>query len=70
MINLSPPLARLVTPPPDVISERGADGSLFMAATDERFSSDNPEHIAAAHRIHAVVDPLHDLVSFNGRMRR
>ena len=60
MIHLSPPLAQLVTPPPDGISERFDDGSLFLAVTDATFDPDNAEHVAAAHRLFAVIDPLQE----------
>ncbi len=60
MIHLSPRLARRITPPADVVSERLADGSLFLAATDEDFSPDNPAHVAAAHRLFAVLDTLQE----------
>ena len=60
MIHLSPPLARRVDPPQDVISERYADGSLFLAVTDETFDPDNAEHVAAAHRLFTVLDTLQE----------
>jgi hypothetical protein len=64
MIALSPPIARLVQPPAGIISERLADGTLFMAATDETFVTSNPKHRAGAQAIHAVVDPLNYRVPF------
>lgn len=60
MVYLSPPLARRITPPPDVVSERFADGSLFMAVTDQRFDPDDARHVAAAHRMFAVIDALQE----------
>ena len=67
MIWLSAPLAALVTPPPPpIIVEHYADGSLFMAATRETFVTANPDHLAAARAIFAVVDPLNFTVTFNG----
>ena len=60
MIHLSPPLAQRITPPPDVISERFSDGSLFLSATDETFDPDNLRHVEAAHRLFAVLDTLQE----------
>lgn len=60
MIHLSPTLAQRIAPPPDVISERFEDGSLFLAVTDETFDPDNPRHVAAAHRLFAVLDTLQE----------
>ena len=64
MINLSPPIAQLIQPPPGVISERGDDGSLFMAGTYETFVTGNPKHMAAAQAVNDVVDPLNYVVPF------
>ena len=59
MIHLSPPLAQRITPPPtDVISERFADGSLFLSVTDQTFDPDDPKHLDAAHRLFAILDTL------------
>lgn len=60
MIHLPPPLAQRVTPPSDLVSERYADGSLFLAATDETFDPENDVHVAAAHRLFAFIDPLQE----------
>lgn len=60
MIHLSPPLARRITLPSDVVSERFADGSLFLSVTDQRFDPDDSSHVAAAHRLFAVVDTLQE----------
>ena len=60
MIHLPQPLARRVTPLPGLVSERYDDGSLFLAATDETFDPDNAEHIAAADRLFALIDPLQE----------
>ena len=58
MIDLAPKLSVLVEPPPSAMHAYGADGSLFMAATTETFVTQNPEHVAAAKAIFAVIDPL------------
>ena len=60
MVHLSPPLAARITPSRDVTCERFADGSLFMAVTEQTFDLDNAEHVAAAHRLFAVLDTLQE----------
>ena len=60
MIHLSAPLAQRITPPSDVISERLADGSLFLSVTDESFDPDNPRHVESAHRLFGVLDTIQE----------
>ncbi len=58
MTYLSPPLARKVTPPPDVLVERTDDGGLLMIAAEETFDTANPKHMAAARSIQASLAGL------------
>jgi hypothetical protein len=46
---LSAPLtARMVLPPPEIVTERTADGGLLMIATEDRLDPANPEHLRRA----------------------
>jgi hypothetical protein len=58
MCYLSPRLARHVMPPSGVIVEQRPNGGLFMAATDETFRLDDPQHMAQARMIEATLVPL------------
>jgi len=58
MQYLSPPLARLITPPSTTINEWLPNGGLLMSATNETFKVDNPAHLAAARDIAAATAPL------------
>ena len=53
-------IARRITPPADVVSERFDDGSLFLSATDQTFNPDNLAHVEGAHRLFAVLDTLQE----------
>jgi hypothetical protein len=55
---LAPRFAPLVTPPASAIVEYLPDGGLLMIATEERFSIDNPAHIAVARDIEAALAPV------------
>ena len=58
---LSPRFAPLVTPPPSVIAEHLPDGALLMIATEDRFDTDNPDHLAAALDIQSALAPINAL---------
>jgi hypothetical protein len=58
MLLLRPELASQITPPPQVIQQTRADGSLFMAATEETFDVYNPAHIAASKAIQDAIEPI------------
>jgi len=61
MQYLSPPLARLITPPATSINEVLPNGGLLMSATNETFKVDNPSHLAVARDIAAATAPLNEL---------
>jgi len=61
MQYLSPPLARLITPPATSINEVLPNGGLLMSATNETFKVDNPAHLAVARDIAAATAPLNEL---------
>jgi hypothetical protein len=61
IVYVCPHLAKLVTPPPGVIVERRPNGGLFLAATEEVFDADNPQHIAAARLIRDAMRPVTSL---------
>jgi hypothetical protein len=61
MTYISPRFAGLVTPPPFIIAEYTPSGALFMAATDETFSVDNPAHVAGVSAIGEALAPLNAL---------
>ena len=58
---VAPRFAHLVMPPPRAIVERRPDGGLLMAATDDTFRTDNPEHLAVARDIEAALAPFNAL---------
>lgn len=58
---ISPRFAPLVTPPRSAIVERVPGGGLLMIATEERFSTDNPTHMAVARDIEAAMAPVNAL---------
>jgi Immunity protein 52 len=39
---------RMILPPPEIVSERTADGGLLMIATEDRLDPTNPEHLRRA----------------------
>lgn len=51
MVYLSAPLARQSAPPAVVLVERTEDGGLYLIAAEKTFDTENPRHMAAAHRI-------------------
>jgi hypothetical protein len=61
MQYLSPPLARLVTPPATSVNDYLPNGGLLMSATNETFRIDNPSHMAVARDIAAATAPLNKL---------
>jgi hypothetical protein len=61
MQYLSPPLARLVTPPATSVNDYLPNGGLLMSATNETFRVDDPSHIAVARDIAAATAPLNKL---------
>jgi hypothetical protein len=62
MTYLAPRYAARIAPPPAAIAEPVANGGLLLLATEERFSMDNPDHVAVADAIQAALAPLQDLV--------
>ncbi|WP_020174477.1 Imm52 family immunity protein [Methyloferula stellata] len=60
MQYLSPPLARLITPPATSINEYLPNGGLLMSATTETFKVDNPSHVAVACDIADATAPLNE----------
>lgn len=62
MTYLAAPYASRVTPPPAAIVESVPGGGLLLLATTERFSMDNPAHLAIADAIQAALDPIQDMV--------
>jgi hypothetical protein len=58
MTYLAPPYASLMTPPPAAVVEPVPGGGLLLLATEERFSMDDPAHLAAADAIQAALDPV------------
>jgi hypothetical protein len=61
MSYLSARFAPMVTPPPTAIVERVPGGGLLMIATAERFSTDNPAHVAVARDIYESLAPVNAL---------
>jgi hypothetical protein len=61
MVYVCPHLAKLVTPPNEVIVDLRPNGGLFMAATEEVFDADNPQHIASARLIRDAMRPVTSL---------
>jgi hypothetical protein len=62
MTYLAPQYASRITPPPAATVERVAGGGLLLLATLERFSMDNPKHLAVADAIQAALEPIQDMV--------
>jgi hypothetical protein len=62
MTYLAPQYASRIAPPPMAIVEPLPGGGLLLLATEERFSIDNPAHLAAADAIQASLAPLQALL--------
>jgi len=62
MTYLAPQYASRITPPPTAIVEPVPGGGLLLLATAERFSMDNPAHLAVADAIQAALDPLQGML--------
>lgn len=62
MTYLAPQYASRIAPPPAAIVERVAGGGLLLLATLERFSMDNPAHLAVADAIQSALDPIQAMV--------
>jgi len=58
MTYLSARLAKQITPPTDVLTERTPDGGLLMIAAEETFDVANPRHMAAARSIVKSLTPF------------
>ena len=58
---VAPRFAHLVTTPPRAMVERRSDGGLLMAATEDTFRTENPEHLAVARDIKAALAPFNAL---------
>ena len=65
MTYLAPQYASQITPPPAAIVESVPGGGLLLLATEERFSMDNPTHLAGADAIQAALDPLQAIFPLN-----
>jgi hypothetical protein len=65
MVLLPPQLATRTIPPPTAISQTRPDGSLFMAATDETFDVDNPNHVAVSKAMQVAIAPINDRTLFD-----
>jgi hypothetical protein len=63
MTYLAPQYASRITPPPAAIVERVPGGGLLLLATKERFSMDNPAHLAVADAVQAALEPLQKIGS-------
>jgi immunity protein 52 of polymorphic toxin system len=61
MTYISPRFAPMITPPRSAISERLPSGALLMIATEERFETENPAHLAVAREIEAALAPVNAL---------
>lgn len=62
MTYLAPRYASRITPPPTAIVEPVPGGGLLLLATAERFSMNNPAHLAVADAIQAALDPLQGIL--------
>ncbi|MBV9861865.1 MAG: immunity 52 family protein [Alphaproteobacteria bacterium] len=62
MTYLAPHHARLITPPPAAIVEPVPGGGLLLLATEDRFSMDNPAHLAVADAIQTALAPLQAII--------
>ena len=60
MMLIPPDLARRIAPPPGTVTQVRPDGSLFMAATDERFDAANPAHRVTAFAMKDAIAPIND----------
>jgi hypothetical protein len=58
MVLLPRELASQITPPPQAIQQTREDGSLFMAATDETFDVNNPEHLTVSKAMQDAIEPI------------
>jgi hypothetical protein len=65
MTYLAPQYASRIMPPPAAIIERVPGGGMLLLATKERFSMDNPAHLAAADAIQAALAPLQAMLPPN-----
>jgi hypothetical protein len=63
MTYLAPQYTSRVSPPPGAIVESVPGGGLLLLATEERFSMDNPEHLAVADAIQAALAPVQEMIS-------
>jgi hypothetical protein len=61
MTYISPRFAPMITPPRSALSERLPNGGLLMIATEERFETENPAHLAVARNIEAALAPVNAL---------
>ncbi len=61
MTYISPRFAPMITPPRSAISEWLPNGALLMIATEERFETENPAHLAVARDIEAALAPVNAL---------
>jgi hypothetical protein len=59
---LAPRYADLIKPPSAAIVEPVPGGGMLLLATEERFSMDNPKHLAVADAIQAALEPLQTMV--------
>ena len=66
ILYVRPDLAGTVQPIGIPVVETTPDGGLLLAATTEPFSTDNPVHLEAAHRIAAVTSHLNIGRGFQG----
>jgi immunity protein 52 of polymorphic toxin system len=63
MTYLPPHYASRIAPLPAAMVEPVPGGGLLLLATEERFSMDNPAHLAAADAIQKSLDPLQEMVA-------
>jgi immunity protein 52 of polymorphic toxin system len=61
MTYISPRFAPMITPPRSAISDWLPNGALLMIATEERFETENPAHLAVARDIEAALAPVNAL---------
>jgi immunity protein 52 of polymorphic toxin system len=61
MTYISPRFAPMITAPRAAISERLSNGALLMIASEERFETENPSHLAVARDIEAALAPVNAL---------
>ena len=61
MTYVSPRFAPMITPPRSAISERLPNGALLLIATEGRFETENPAHLAVARDIEAALAPVNAL---------